>query len=360
MLVCIAGGNVEMDEKQETVLSVLIPLYNCEKQIERAILSVLKNNCDNFEILVIDDGSKDRSGEIVRELAKKFKQIKYIKQENENNIYSVRKKLIEKAEGKYLIFLDSDDYWEDNAFQVIAEKIKENVDVILFDHKIVKGNEIKVCHKDYENEIGARGIAGLCLQLCSNNRYNALWNKCFKKELFLNNDFFKEETMNMGEDAVLSLIMLKKAKSLDWISEPIYNYVLNSSSISSKYKLSYYYDFKILYRYMKDVSCALGIQDEAYGNIAKQYIKMMSLIFLFVKIKGKEDKKEYKNKLRDLKNDKIYVSSYQNYKKEIPTYLRLLGNWIIKNRFCLIKFANFILQISAIKRLFFKVAGGKK
>lgn len=349
-------GENEMNEKTEVILSVLIPLYNSEAQIEKAIRSVLNGNCDNVEIIVIDDGSTDRSGEIVCGLAKRYSHIKYFRQENENNIYSVRKKLIEKARGKYLVFLDSDDFWENNALDTIIEKTKEDADIILFDHNILKGDEIKVNAKDYENDIGGKSVEGLCLQLCANNKYNALWNKCFKKELFENNSFFRDEFMNMGEDAVLSLVMLAKAKSVAWINKPLYDYVINSTSISSKYKLSYCDDFEILYGYMKEISLYVGVGDRAKALIGKQYVRMMSLIFLFVKA----DKKEYKKKLLELKNNKDYLQSYNEYSKEMPFYLRLLASWIVKGRVFFVKFVNSVLQLKGAKALFLRLAGGQK
>ncbi len=345
-----------MEDEKEIVLSVLIPLYNCEKQIEKAICSVLNGNCDNIEIVVIDDGSTDGGGEMVCELAKQYCQIRYYKQENENNIYAIRKKLIEKARGKYLVFLDSDDFWSNDALKTIMERIEEDADIILFDHVIVNGFETRICAKDYESDIGDRSVAGLCLQLCANNKYNALWNKCFKKEMFENNDFFRDEFMNMGEDAALSLIMLAKAKSLIWIQKPLYYYVLNGSSVSSKYKLSYCDDFEILYSYMKEISAAVGIEDEARELIAKQYVRMMSLIFLFVKA----DKEEYKKRLFELKTNDNYVQNYKEFKQEMPLYLRVLGGWIANGRMFSVKFANRMLRLKFVKGLFLKLAGGNR
>lgn len=96
----------------EPVITVVIPVYNCEKYVARAIKSVLNQPCsDQVEVLAVDDGSKDKSGEVCDILAAEYENVRVLHQEN-GGVSSARNLGIEKAGGKYIAFLDSDDWWE--------------------------------------------------------------------------------------------------------------------------------------------------------------------------------------------------------------------------------------------------------
>ena len=99
------------------IVSVLIPVFNAEKFAERCVRSAATDLEDEIEIVVIDDGSDDRSPDIVKSLCNEYRNIRFYEKTNENNIYAVRKKLIELAQGEYLMFLDSDDYFKPEMFE---------------------------------------------------------------------------------------------------------------------------------------------------------------------------------------------------------------------------------------------------
>lgn len=97
--------------EQTQLVSVIVPLYNAEKYIEETMESILNQTYKNIEIVIVDDGSKDQSSSIVKNLKKKYpEQIKYILQENQG-VSVARNTGIENASGEYISFLDSDDLW---------------------------------------------------------------------------------------------------------------------------------------------------------------------------------------------------------------------------------------------------------
>ena len=101
-------------------VSVIIPMYNAEKYIKRAIHSVLRQTYHNYEILVIDDCSKDQSARIVKELAQKDSRVKYYRQDKNSGAAKARNRGITEARGRYIAFLDSDDIW-------VKEKLKKQM-----------------------------------------------------------------------------------------------------------------------------------------------------------------------------------------------------------------------------------------
>lgn len=120
-------------------LSVIIPVYNVEEYIEKCILSLEEQDIpqNEYEIIVINDGSPDNSREIMGQLAKQFSNIFIIDQENKG-VSIARNKGIEKAMGEYLLFIDPDDHVEANSFSgVLEQAIKYNAEVVFLEFKML-------------------------------------------------------------------------------------------------------------------------------------------------------------------------------------------------------------------------------
>ncbi len=110
-------------------ISIIIPVYNSEKVIARCLESVLNQDYKNIEIIIINDGSKDRSQEIIEQYSKIDGRIKIIKTENQG-VSSARNLGIQNASGKYVCFLDADDYVDKDMYNELVKQIKENDMVI--------------------------------------------------------------------------------------------------------------------------------------------------------------------------------------------------------------------------------------
>ncbi|MEG0856253.1 MAG: glycosyltransferase family 2 protein [Terrisporobacter sp.] len=109
------------------LVSVITPMYNSEKFIRQSIESVLRQSYKNFELIIVDDGSKDKSEEIVCEYLKKDERIKYIKLEKNMGISNARNIAIKESRGRFIAFLDSDDIWkEDKLNKQVNFMVKNN------------------------------------------------------------------------------------------------------------------------------------------------------------------------------------------------------------------------------------------
>ncbi|TCT26458.1 glycosyltransferase involved in cell wall biosynthesis [Melghiribacillus thermohalophilus] len=114
------------DENDKDLVSVIIPAYNCEKFIGSAIESVISQTYNNWEAIVIDDCSTDRTGEIIKSYLKKEPRIRYFRLDKNSGAAAARNKAIELANGKYLAFLDSDDIWHPEKLSRQITFMKQN------------------------------------------------------------------------------------------------------------------------------------------------------------------------------------------------------------------------------------------
>lgn len=137
-----------MDLKQPLV-SVIMPAYNAEKYIEKAIMSVVNQTYTNWELIVIDDGSKDSTSEIVEKLAKKDKRITFYANERNMGVARTRNRGFDLAKGEYVALLDSDDIWlEEKLEKQIGVAQKTGVDIIYCSYGMIDENDVKI-HDDF-------------------------------------------------------------------------------------------------------------------------------------------------------------------------------------------------------------------
>ena len=116
------------------MISAIVPAYNVEKYLERCVNSILIQTYENFEIILVDDGSKDQSVEICDKFAQEDNRIKVIHKEN-GGLSSARNAGMKIAEGKYIVFIDSDDDIEPNMFELMLQAAEENkADFVMTDY----------------------------------------------------------------------------------------------------------------------------------------------------------------------------------------------------------------------------------
>lgn len=213
-------------------LSIIVPVYNTEKYLNRCIDSIIqaiKLVKDKVEIIIINDGSKGNADEIIESYVKNFPDtIVYIKQENKGR-GATRNVGISKARGKYISFIDSDDYIDDNMYLDMLSKLKsEDADIAICDFQnIIENNpensgRIEAKNLNIEdNKFGCFDV--LILPSCCN--------KIISKELFNNVKF--PEHINYEDLAIIPSIVLK-AKKIVYLPNMYYKYYQNSDSIMNK------------------------------------------------------------------------------------------------------------------------------
>ncbi len=174
-----------MGERELPKLSVIVPVYNVEKYIHQCVDSLLAQDYEDMEILLIDDGSPDRCGAICDDYAKKDTRIRVIHQENQG-LAEVRNIGIRKAKGKYIGFVDSDDYVRPGMFSQMMDCIEKDdqVDIVVCDYSTFPGDETDhqtLHHKRVDTTVGVAAVRDAYLM----DQYTpVVWNKIYDKNLF--------------------------------------------------------------------------------------------------------------------------------------------------------------------------------
>ncbi|MBQ3347999.1 glycosyltransferase family 2 protein [Candidatus Saccharibacteria bacterium] len=214
-----------MKKSNEPLISVVIPIYNVEDYVSMCVDSVRRQSYENLEILLIDDGSTDRSGEICDEIVKLDKRVKVFHKEN-GGLSDARNVGISKARGEILALVDGDDKVESEYIRIMYDKMYET------------GADVVVCGYDEEvprekNITGRK--AALNLLLKQKNYDIVAWNKLYRKELFDNILYPAHEK---HEDSLTTYKILAKADKVAYVPEKLYHYVSRGGSIMNEAKIN--------------------------------------------------------------------------------------------------------------------------
>lgn len=212
----------------EPILSVVVPIYNVEKYLSKCIDSILDQTYKDLEVLLIDDGSTDSSSVIAQKYADEYERIRYIRQNNKG-LGGARNTGIHQARGRYISFIDSDDYIEPAMYEMMMNKILEfHIDVCICDYQRVgeNGNVLEV-HKEGipSNKLLNPRQQKDCILVDP-----SACNKIFVKSLFIENKIFFPEKV-WFEDIRTVTKILGIAKSIYYLNVPFYQYLTRSASI---------------------------------------------------------------------------------------------------------------------------------
>jgi glycosyltransferase involved in cell wall biosynthesis len=224
--------------KSRIKFSVIIPVYNAEKYLEFCISSIQKQTYTNFEILLIEDGSTDKSAQLCDELAEKDERIKAIHQSNQGAALS-RNLGISLATGEYILFPDSDDYYlNTTGLEVIARQLKESESEIIFFDRVEITEEKKIMIESKKGILRDQIFnqdkeTALTYIIQKNILYRAAWSKVIKKTLLEKYKICFPE-VRQTEDVGFTASLIFYAQTFDWLSEPFYAYVQHEGSITAK------------------------------------------------------------------------------------------------------------------------------
>ena len=270
---------------QEPLISVLVPVYNIERYIGRCLESIIVQTYKNLEIIVVDDGSTDRSGEICDLYASKDSRIKVIHKAN-GGLVSARKAGMKLATGEYVGYVDGDDWIGAEFYSVLVSSIQQSCsDVVvagftrvIFDKtaKIMNAYPLGVYEDACLEELFTSMISyGAFFQ---HGITTYLWNKLFKRELIKDFQLSIDERITIGEDGATVYPALLKCNRISIIDNCAYYYIQREDSMLKK--TSSFYDeiqiLSILYQYLKS---ALGENINKYG-LLKQVQKYLLSTFI--------------------------------------------------------------------------------
>ena len=215
--------------KEEPLISVIVPVYNAEKYIKKALLSILNQTYKNLEIICVDDGSKDNSLPIVRELAKNDKRIRVFTQENSGPA-KARNVGLNNARGEYISFIDADDFIEAEAYAYLVGLAQnEEADLVVFGGWPYPNNEAVpewIRRKLSPRNIIYNGKEQVKQALFKEESSRPfLWLHFIKRSLFNEPTVIRfNETMDLGEDQVLQFEYIPRAQKVVFTDKRFYTY----------------------------------------------------------------------------------------------------------------------------------------
>lgn len=283
-------------------VSIIVPCYNVENYVEKSILSLMNQTLKEIEVIAIDDGSNDRTPEILDKIAKQYSNLKVIHKKNEG-VSIARNIGIKEACGEYIGFLDSDDWVNSDMYEKMYNKAKEeDLDVVACDTNAIYPNYIKYISSNIKESNS--NTKDLMI-----NAYAVIWNKIYKKELL--DDIKFKEHMSFCEDVLFLYMIYPKIKKIGVINEALHNYLQRENS------LTYTYNEK-LYQLIDSLDNVVAyykqnnLFDEYREELEYSYVRYLYATFIKRLAKTK-NKKEF---IRGLD----YVIT--KVKKEFPKYKR--------------------------------------
>lgn len=305
----------------QLLFSVLIPVYNTGKYLEKCLDSILGQTYQNFEIIVTDDGSTDGSGRVADELAKKDARIRVVHQSN-RGLLMTRRTQIPLARGDYILFLDSDDYWEKDTLETVLAAInKFDSDLVIFNFQRVSESGDFLCENanayPHETVFEGKEKDALCGRLLFTFDINSLCRKAIKRELVLKDelDYEKYSFITSGEDVLQSLEPVMKSNKIVYLARALYHYRSAPASMTRSFSDNAYKSMTAVRQVGLDYLKKHGLAQE--DNVTRLYNFYIKYVLGLLKISFAE-KSTYRQKkqlIAQIKEEKFLGDALKYYRK---------------------------------------------
>ena len=314
--------------KNNPLVSVIIPVYNVEKYLEECIDSVLNQTCQNIEIILVDDGSTDSSGQICDKYAENNKHICVIHQKN-GGLSDARNAGFLRAGGEYVYFLDSDDYISFDAIEKLVSIAKnDNSDVVFFDAISFLDDADKEIKQNYIRNSRYSTSKGIVVfsQLQKNKEYHSAVPLLFFKKDFLKNNDLNFYSGIYYEDMIFTFEALCYAQVASQCEEALYYRRYRNNSIMTSKKNKKYFESAVkVYRSLLEFSKKNNILQE---NAVKKYICRNAFnVFNNYNKLSFTDKRACSKELAAVKKDILKNNAYGDTALKMKCYSDIL--WFI-------------------------------
>ena len=238
------------------LISILVPIYGVEKYIQRCVESLLEQTYRNIEFIFVNDYTKDKSVEILKEIIDSYpnrkSQIKIINHERNRGLAAARNTAVENAHGDFILHVDSDDYVATNIVEKLVKKqVETNADIVCTDlYRCVDQNKEEIKYPyDENNESFIRNIF-------YGKQESWIWGKLIRKRLYVDNAIKVEEGCNMAEDFQVLPRLAYFSNRIAYVKEPLYFYECSNASsyckkVNESQKMQQWRSFDILYSFFE-------------------------------------------------------------------------------------------------------------
>lgn len=277
------------------LITIIIPVYNVENFLDECIKNIVNQTYKNLEIIIINDGSTDKSLEIMNSYKEKDKRIKIISKKNEG-VSCARNEGIKYINGEFVIFIDSDDYLEKNMLEKLYFYANNfEADMVICNYNMVKDNNI-VRRKNEFNYNGILDKEEFFKKIFMPQYFSGyLWNKLIRSDIIIKNSILFEKDIHMMEDLLFVIKIAELSEKIYWNNNlKLYNYIQRSNGAMRK-------------NYNMKTVTALKVYEQIIPYVEKynkSYINFYKYNYLFCAMKSKKVLKD-NNKLNS--EEKKYI-----------------------------------------------------
>lgn len=223
----------------EPKVSIIVPVYNAEKGLARCVDSILNQEFRDFELILMDDGSRDRSGEICDGYARADARVVVVHKEN-TGVSDTRNQAIARARGTFLQFVDSDDWLTADATKLMVRAAEETgCDLVIADFYRVVGEMVsRKGDIDADQVLGREAFVGFMMENPADYYYGVLWNKLYRREIVAAHGIRMDTKISWCEDFLFNLEYVRYATTFYALRTPVYYYVKTKGSLVNQ-KISF-------------------------------------------------------------------------------------------------------------------------
>ena len=282
------------------LISIIVPVYKVEKYLEKCVKSILKQTYTNLEIILVDDGSPDKCGQLCDELAKVDNRIKVYHKEN-GGLSDARNYGVERANGEYIGFVDSDDYIHESMYEKLYEAIKKSGTLIVeCGLTRVYKNTLRP-HYEGEDYFLILDKQGYLKEYLENRRlYGSAWCKLIHKDLAKK---IKFPIGKIYEDAFYTLELLNNVEKYTLISGNYYYYYIRENSITTRPFSSKDMDYIEIMEKIRDYTLSNFpiYKEKLLVRLTFAYISIFNQLIVTENYKQRQEYKILREKLKDIR-----------------------------------------------------------
>lgn len=312
--------------KEKPLVSIIVPVYNVEKYLSECIDSILSQTYENIEIILIDDGSTDKSAEICDKYALEDKRVRVIRKIN-GGVSAARNDGLQQANGQLIMFVDSDDWIDSETCGTAVSAMEESgADVVVWAYisenngnqspKIIFGSDTIFEGTDVKEKLHRRLFGLMDKELAHPELADSLcpvWGKLYKKDLILNNNISFVDLSEIGtyEDGLFNIEVFAKVEKAVYLNKCLYHYRKeNTSSVTSGYRKDLFEKWQHLFDLMQEYIAENNLPSDYKAALNNRIA--LSLLGLGLNIVGSNYGMGKKiTLLRDILSNDRYISAYR-------------------------------------------------
>jgi glycosyltransferase involved in cell wall biosynthesis len=273
-----------------TKISIIVPVYNAEKYLRQCLDSIINQTLKEVQVIIINDGSTDNSKQIILDYVNKDSRILFIDSTNEG-VSDARNKGMEKATGKYVGFVDADDYIEAGMYQRLFEVAEETGASLAICNSMIVADHVESKKRlALKNEnVVTSDKAGLVLDFLAFKYDYANWNKIYALEIIKKYRLKFHENLAIWEDLLFNLQFIAYVKRMVTLDESLYYYRIHNASVMSGSKLFVSNEYNLFYRSYVAFCNRNSFDKEKEAFMEDRAKTCISTVFVLLKLRMKKD-----------------------------------------------------------------------